>query len=55
MRRGCLFNHEQPENYVLRAHKKYTQVKLNQGGKTVLIVRTEPEGCELEKEKLFVK
>ena len=31
MRRGCLFNHEQPENYTLRAHKKYTQVKLNQG------------------------
>merc|ERR1719499_1398868 len=23
--RGCLFNHEQPENYTLRAHKKYTQ------------------------------
>ena len=29
MRRGCLFNDEQPENYTLKAHKKYTQVKLN--------------------------
>ena len=29
MRRGCLFSNEQPENYTLKAHKKYTQVKLN--------------------------
>ena len=27
IKRGCLFNHEQPENYTLKAHKKYTQVK----------------------------
>ena len=24
--RGCLFPHEQPENYTLKAHQKYTQV-----------------------------
>ena len=29
MKRGCLFNNEQPENYTLKAHKKYTQVKPN--------------------------
>ena len=26
MKRGCLFNYEQPENYTLKGHKKYTQV-----------------------------
>ena len=26
-KRGCLFNSEQPENFTLKAHKKYTQVK----------------------------
>ena len=24
--RGCLFHHEQPENYTMKAHQKYTQV-----------------------------
>ena len=24
--RGCLFPHEQPENYTMKAHQKYTQV-----------------------------
>ena len=26
MKRGCLFSFEQPENYTLKGHKKYTQV-----------------------------
>ena len=26
-KRGCLFSHEQPDNYTLTAHNKYTQVK----------------------------
>ena len=26
MKRGCLFSYEQPENYTLKGHKKYTQV-----------------------------
>ena len=28
MKRGCLFSYEQPENYTLKGHKKYTQVSL---------------------------
>ena len=26
MKRGCLFSFEQPENFTLKGHKKYTQV-----------------------------
>ena len=29
--RGCLFPHEQPENYTMKAHQKYTQESI--GGK----------------------
>ena len=25
--RGCLFHHEQPENYTIKAHQMYTQVR----------------------------
>ena len=31
MKRGCLFSYEQPENYTLKGHKKYTQVSLWKG------------------------
>ena len=26
IKRGCLFSHEQPDNFTLKMHKKYTQV-----------------------------